>query len=162
MKKIIIKFFDKIILLLLGFSGIAYTSCEYGAVEYGVPHGQYEFKGVITDKETSNPIQNIQVVRQYGDTIYADAEGKFAFPKAGSNFYMGSEFHLKVEDIDGEENGGDFETQEMDIKFTKADQVEKGDGSWYEGKFVKTQNIELKRKDVHIPLYGVPQSTFKP
>ena len=43
MKKSAIKFFDKIILLLLGFSGMFYTSCEYGmpAPEYGMPVPEY-------------------------------------------------------------------------------------------------------------------------
>jgi len=39
--------------------------------------------------------------------------------------------------------------------------VEKGDDNWYDGKFVKTQNIELE-KTYEAPLYGVPSATFKP
>jgi len=148
MNKPLIKFWDKIILLLLGLSSVAYTSCDYGvpASKYGMPHGKYELKGTVTDKETSKPIPNIQVVRQYGDTIYTDVDGKYAYPNPSSNFYIDSEFYIKFEDIDGEENGGEFETKEMDIKFTEADRVEKGDGDWYKGKFAKTVNIELEHK----------------
>ena len=47
MKKPFIKFFDKIILLLLGLSGIVYTGCapDYGVEpvpEYGVPQSAYQ------------------------------------------------------------------------------------------------------------------------
>ena len=153
MKKFIIKSFDKIIVVLLGFLGI-FNSCERPC-EYGVPHGQYEFKGIVTNKETSDPIQNIQVVT-YRDTVYTDNEGKFTFN------VISPPFSLKVEDIDGEENGGDFAMQTIDVKFTKADQVEKGDGKWYEGKFVKTQNIKLEKKGTVHPEYGMPATTFKP
>ena len=172
MKKALVKFFDKIIVLLLGFSGF-FNGCaisdptdEYGSpyAEYGMPHADFVIKGVITDKETSNPIQNIQVIRQiypeYGDTIYTNAEGEYAFEFGNFPPWPENAFHLKIEDIDGEENGGLFNTQEIDVMFTQADQVEKGKG-WYEGKFVKTQDIELDRI-VIAPEYGAPFVTFKP
>ena len=136
MKKAGIKFFDKIIVVLLGFLGMFY-SCRQPC-EYGTPHGEYVLKGVITDKETSKPIQNIQIVRQY---IYTDSEGKF--------MYNGREreLRLKIDDIDGIENGGEFLSKEIEVTFTKADQVEKGDGNWYQGKFAKTINVELEKKE---------------
>jgi putative lipoprotein (rSAM/lipoprotein system) len=140
MSKPVIKFFDKIIIALLGLTGIVYTSCMYGVSEYGVPHGEYELKGTVIDKETSKPIPNIQIVRERWDTIYSDSNGKYVFNGMLSNF------HLTIKDIDGEENGGYFESKEMDVKFTNADQVENGDGHWYTGKFVKTENIELEIK----------------
>jgi len=161
MAKPVIKFFDKIIVILLGFLGI-FSGCiqpKYGMpAEYGTPYGKYEVKGIVTDKETSNPIPNIQVIKNY-DTIHTNAEGKYSFYEDYSYEYE-TTFHLKVEDIDGEENGGYFAPQEMDLTFTKEDQVEKGDGHWYKGKFVKTQNIELERMEA--PEYGVRQTVFKP
>jgi putative lipoprotein (rSAM/lipoprotein system) len=131
MKKQIIKFWDKIIVVLLGILGVLYNSClkMYGMPE--APHTAYNIRGVITDKETSNPIQNIQIIRQinsiYGDTLYTDIDGKYAF------YNISPEFHLKIEDIDGEENGGYFESKEIDVKFA-------------DGEFVKTVNIELETK----------------
>ena len=169
MKKQIIKLWDKIIIVLLGIAGVL-GSCdkpkpEYGAPipEYGIPHAMYELKGVISDKETSNPIQNIQIIRQicseYGDTIYTNTEGKYVFD---SVFSENSTFHLKIEDIDGEENGGEFETQEIEVKFTQADQVEKSEEYLYKGKFAKIQNIELEQKHVFDTLYGIRPAPFKP
>jgi putative lipoprotein (rSAM/lipoprotein system) len=108
---------------------------------YGTPYGEYELNGVISDKETSLPLQNIQVViPQYGDTLYTDSDGKYVL-HSGSH-----EFYLKIEDVDADENGGHFESKEMKIIFTKEDQVKKGDGEWYEGSFVKTENIKLEKK----------------
>jgi len=156
MTKLIIKSFDKVIVVLLGVLGI-FNSCEQPE-KYGMPYACYEFKGVVTDKETSNPIQNIQIVRYgYGDTTYSDIKGQFIF------YNVDTKFHLKIEDIDGEENGGDFESQEIEVKFTQADQVEKGEGKWNKGKFVKTQNIKLEKKNnTTDTLYGMPSAPFKP
>ena len=146
MKKSLIKSFDKIIVILLAMLG-AFTGCNKSVYEpemYGTPYADYDLKGIVIDKETSNPIKNIRVVHQtYYDTTYTDAEGKYAFIYHGN---VVNTFHLKIEDIDGEENDGDFEAREMDVKFTNADQVEEGDGHWYEGKYEKTQNIELEKK----------------
>ena len=155
MKKIIIKSFDKIVILLLGFSGIFY-SCAM----YGTPEADYEIKGIVTDKSNAKPIKNIQIVHQmYRDTTYTDAEGKYAFIYNRNLF---DHLNLIVEDIDGEANGGEFETQEIDVIITQAERVKKGRGAWDWGKYVKTQNIELERKDVVIPMYGTPVAPFKP
>ena len=156
MKKRVIKSFDKIIIVLLAILGV-FNSCRQPD-EYGTPYADYELKGTVTDAETSNPIKNIRVIHQrYRDTIYTNAEGKYAFVYNGDLIEY---LNLKFEDIDGEENGGYFAPQEIAVKFTQADRVEKGKG-WYEGKYVKTQNIELERV-LPAPEYGAPQATFKP
>ena len=159
MKKITVKAFDKIIVSRLALLGI-FSSCDNKTIcEYGTPYAEFEIKGVVTDKATSQSIQGIRVVRQiyqqYGDTLYTDSEGRYSI-KFG--FYDDGR-HLKFEDIDGEENGGYFEAKEIDVTITEADRVKKGDG-WYEGKFVKTQNVQLD--GVVAPEYGVPAATFKP
>jgi hypothetical protein len=59
MKKPIIKLFDKLILLLLGFSPIF-----YGCPKYGEPVATYELKGTVTNKETNRPIKHIQITTQ--------------------------------------------------------------------------------------------------
>ena len=152
MSKSLIKFWDKIIVVLLGFVGlssIVYSCAKYGALEYGTPHAEYEIKGVITNEKTSKPIKHIQVTLQIRpeyriDTLYTNSLGGYNH-KFG-DFPLDSPVRLKFEDIDGEENGGEFETKELDIKFTDADRVEKGDGKWNKGKFLKTVNIELEHK----------------
>jgi putative lipoprotein (rSAM/lipoprotein system) len=146
MKKSLIKIFDKIIIALLAFVGI--TACSDSLVEYGSPHADYEIKGTITNRQNSSPIKNIRVVNQrdtyYNDTVYTDNDGKYYF--SINDYNLVNSVNLKAEDIDGEENGGDFETKEVDITFTNADKIANGSG-WYQGKFSKTQNIELIKKD---------------
>ena len=58
MEKPFIKFFDRIILLLLGMTGIVYSCAKYGE-----PIAEYEVNGVVTDKTNTKPIQGIRVVR---------------------------------------------------------------------------------------------------
>jgi len=143
MKKLNLKFFDKIIVAILGVLGFSITlhSC---LVAYGVPSADYEFKGTVTDKVNSKPIPNIRVIHlDRGDFAFTNAEGKYAFNYKDDLF---DSFHLMVEDIDGEENGGDFESQEIKVEITRADQVKKGKENWDWGKYVKTVNIELEHK----------------
>ena len=143
MKKIFLKIFDKTLIGVLGLVGI--VSCD-SACEYGTPHADYEIKGTILVKDTKEPIKNIRVIHQYklawGDTIYSDEAGKYEFNYQN---YLFDIQKLKFEDIDGVENGGEFETKEIEITFTEADKVKKGDG-WYEGKYSITRDIELEHK----------------
>jgi len=144
MKKSIIKSFDKVILLILGISPILYACPKYGE-----PIATYELKGIVTNKETTRPIKHIQITtdtdRYRKDTLYTDSRGQYNYKFV--DYLWDRPLHLKFEDIDGEENGGEFITQEMDITFTDADLVKKGKGAWDKGTFVKTQNIELERNN---------------
>jgi len=144
MTKSVIKFWDKVIVVLLGIAGV-FSSCNKPKPVYGVEVPEYpslyKLNGIVSDKETSQPIPNIRIVRQYADTIYSDAEGKYI------STGLSPEFYLKAEDIDGEANVGDFATKEIKVKFANDE-------------FVKTQNIELEKK-LPIPAYGVPQAPFK-
>ena len=147
MKKPIIKILDKLIVTILASLGI-FTSCqapEYGdpVCEYGTPEAEYEITGTVKNKENSHPIENIRIIHQnYYDTIYTDADGKYAFIYRGN---LLNNIDLIVEDIDGEDNGGKFESKTVNIKITEDDKVKNGSG-WYEGKYVKTQNIELTKE----------------
>ena len=151
MKKIFLKFFDKALVAVLGLVGI--VSCDginngtnNLVCEYGVPHADYEIIGTILIKDTKEPIKNIRVIHQYnpawGDTIYSDEAGKYEF---NYQEFPLDVHKLKFEDADGLENGGEFETKEIEITFTEADKVKKGDG-WYEGKYSTTRDIELEHK----------------
>jgi putative lipoprotein (rSAM/lipoprotein system) len=155
MKKPIIKLLDKIILLLLGFSGILY-SCY----KYGMPVDEFELSGTITD-QTRTPINNIRIIKQRGfsesgDTLYTNPHGQYAY-----NFWGERYVHLKVEDIDGEANGGEFLPVEFDVQFTDADLVKKGRRSKKPDLYSKTLNITLFRNEM-IPAYGVPVAPFEP
>ena len=151
MAKSVIKFWDKVILLLLGFSGIVYSCARYGMIE-----AEYEIKGTVTDK-TKKPIQNIQVINQYErDTLYTDSDGKFYLKGWGEHV------RLKIEDIDGEANGGEFAPMEIDVEFTDRDLVKRGRNNKTPDKYAKTINIALSKvDDVVQPEYGVRPAPFK-
>ncbi|MDR0798865.1 MAG: radical SAM-associated putative lipoprotein [Dysgonamonadaceae bacterium] len=161
MKNAIIKNFDRLILLLLGILGL--TNCDIDMpVEYGSPTGEYQITGTVTNGETGKPIPQIQIVRSLDpdfdvrpDTLYTNEEGKYIIYMHGLN----TPVNLKFEDIDGEENGGYFQSKTLETAVTKKDQVQKGDGHWYKGKFVKTQNIALDPVR-NTPEYGAPFAPF--
>ena len=150
MKKRIIKSFDKMIVTLLGMLGM-FNSCERGCMVpmYGMYAPEYDIRGVVTDKTNNKPINNIRIIKEViapfelNDTLYTDLQGKYKLVFSS----ISSDVHLKVEDIDDEENGGEFETQEIDIKITDADIVVKsGKCENIQEKFAKTQNIKLEKK----------------
>jgi len=149
MKAKLISRFDKILMAILSIFGM--TSCGYPVAEYGVPYADFEINGTVTDSVTSQPIKNIRVIRQftdnpnYGDTVLTDASGKYKvtftdFPVEHPDFI------LKVEDTDGELNGGNFVTREISAPINSADWIDKENSGWYAGKAVKTVNIKLKPK----------------
>ena len=172
MKKSFFRLFDKMIVTLLGCSGVL-IGCDWinPQFEYGSPHADFELKGTVTDVATAQPIKNIRVVRPHfldfeseyipGDTIYTDEKGQYAFTFGGD--LRGGNYQLKFEDIDGEDNGGLFQTKEIEGQFTQADLVEKGDGRWYDGKFAKTEDVALDPEEYQVePMYGPPTTSFQP
>jgi len=154
MKKTLIKFFDKIILLLLGLSGTFYA-----CYKYGMPVDEYELRGTVTDSSLT-PIRDIRIIdERERDTLYTDATGKFVI----NSWIMGDMVRLKLEDIDGEANGGEFRPTTVNVKFTEKDIVKKAKGNKRGNKFAKNQDIKLYRMDEEITvLYGMPVAPFEP
>jgi putative lipoprotein (rSAM/lipoprotein system) len=154
MKNLFLKHFDKIILALLGCIGFL-TGCSIinpPVAEYGVPSADYIIIGTLTDTTTLEPIRNIKIIRCDSntnsfipfDTIYTDSQGKYqssirAFP------ILDPIFKLKVDDIDGIQNGGDFQSKTVEVVFTSGDWIEIKSGM-YKGKAQKTVDIKLKKK----------------
>lgn len=151
MRKFIIRYFDKIVLSLLAMAGLT-TACERNTLaEYGAPNADFIIKGTVSDSITTHQLKNIRVVRQfrnelpYGDTIYTSTDGKYQFTFNDIPLNP-PHYKIKFEDIDGEQNGGEFITREVDVQIGSSDWVDSGDGDWYDGKAVKTQNIKLNPK----------------
>jgi putative lipoprotein (rSAM/lipoprotein system) len=158
MKKQVIKFWDKIIFLLLGILGV-FSSCNksnsdcgcehYTANMYGVNYTDYVvIRGTVMNKANSKPIPNIRVITKinaaYIDTLYTNSEGYYDFFIQQSGIEKGS--RLKFEDIDGESNGGYFATKEIDIKITKTEKEQQEECRQTGGTFTKIQNIKLETK----------------
>ena len=144
----------RLIYILLGLLG--FTSCEHfiGAVEYGTPNVSFSLKARVVD-EAGVPIQGIEVRTEDGghfeyNTGFSDYLG---YIDARGTFRPGTE-HGKVQfiDIDGEANGGEFETLTVDVN--NATQTEEGSGGWYEGAYAAdlgTVIMKLKEQSEETP-----------
>jgi len=171
MKKPIIKFFDKIILALLGFFGMFTTGCKPEpncstpyfsdqfpyldslVVMYGPLPIDFEIRGKVTHNANSKPIPHIRIISKvsenFEDTVYTNSDGKYEYRYIGFIPQVSDKdgtFYFKVEDIDGENNGGEFVTKEIEVKISDADQVESCGKDWPSIRYEKNQNIKLERK----------------
>lgn len=100
--------------------------------EYGVPYATFEIKGKVVDSE-GNPLEGIEV---YGEDIYEHMRQKAVTAEDGSfllvqpEWFPAGEADICFEDVDGEENGGDFGKKTETVKLT---QTEDGEGHWNDG-----------------------------
>lgn len=129
------------LLTLLGFSSLA--GCE-PALMYGSPSADYEVKGKVLDAD-GDPIKGIKVSvseNQYHSQSTQSLEnGVFKVTIETIPF---DKLKLTAQDIDGAENGGEFEEKTIELDFSKV-KFEGGDG-WYSGKKSLEQNIVLEEK----------------
>ena len=152
MKNRIHHLWEKLASLILGLLGFA--SC--GEIEkileapdmYGQPHADFKALGTVRD-EDGNPIKGIQVtVRQLwsydepaDNKLFTGAEGTYQLIR---EVFDGPEsVTVTFEDVDGEENGGDFASAEVSPEVV---QTEKGDNDWYGGAFEARADVVLKKK----------------
>lgn len=119
----------KILLPMLGVSVV--ISCDdksggssdtcvpmYGAVvaEYGVMLVEYRVTGKVVDKE-DNPIADILVGDDYScNHALTDDDGTFVFESQGVIF---ESVTLNFRDLDGEDNGGQFETKYQQVTLSQ-------------------------------------------
>lgn len=142
---------------LLGFSSCSWLGI--GVCMYGEPHADFKAIGTVKDN-VGNPVEGIQVAikqhRHYentssviydqndwydADTVFTDSSGSYELTR--SVFSEPHNVTVVFEDIDGEENGGEFEKAEANPKVT---QTKKGDKSWYGGAFETRADVVLKKK----------------
>lgn len=136
------------VLAMFGFVTLV-TGCR---VEYGCPHAEFQLKGTVMD-EHNVPINGIRVAVSAEeqnpyyqgagprDTVFTDSEGVYVLKN--DYLYLYNHLHLKFEDMDGSENGGEFETVEMDVP---VHQTATGDGNWDMGEFRSGADVTMKKK----------------
>ena len=129
----------------------------YSCAKYGMAVDEFEINGVVTNR-TNEPIPNIRIIeKQSRDTLYTNSGGKFSLRS-----WEGEYITLKFDDIDGEENGGEFIPREIDIKFTDKDIVKKGNNNKKPDQYLKTIVVVLRGVDEELSIeYGPPFATFK-
>lgn len=146
------------LLSLLGFS-----SCDngiFGGDEpclYGTPTSSYHFKGTVTN-EKGTPVKGIKVVAQEvydGDTTrvdstYTDSNGNYQTADksvfSATGYVKEGRLFVSFEDVDGEDNGGEYETAKAVGSDISVKQIKKGDGSWDAGLYELTADKKLNKK----------------
>lgn len=153
----------KTLLGILGFSFVSACDGEgtspvpmYGVpVEYGSPYAEYFVKGKVTD-DAGKPIKGIAVTGpdKSVDTVFTSADGSY---ELNGDFFPVETIDVKFTDVDDEENGGWFATQE---KHVALEQQKEGQG-WYFGVF-GALGVDVKMHPVEsVAEYGVPYATFE-
>ena len=138
----------RLIYILFALLGFGFASCEeIGKAEYGVPHVSFKLKAHVVD-EAGEPIQGIEVRTEDDEpfeynTGISDYLGNI---DAYGGFWPGAERgQVQFIDIDGEANGGEYETQL--VKLTNVEQLEEGE-SWYHGAYsVDVSTVVMKLKE---------------
>mgnify|MGYP003294337344 CR=1 FL=1 len=148
MKEILLKVI-KCLLPLFGIAAI--DSCDM-KVEYGCPYADFEARGVVTD-EDGNGIQGIRVVISAGypdtayegetitDTLWTNHSGEYV--RGNSQFAYMNSVKLEFEDVDGQENGGEFQKISIEVPVFMA---KEGDGNWYDGAYEAGANVTMTKK----------------
>ena len=117
---------------------------------YGTPTADYKAEGVVTD-EDGNHIKGIQIKAEMksvltGDLdsqiVYSDDSGKYATEK----HYEKKLLTLTVTDIDGEENGGEFEEMTINLQELKPVLDKTDADGWYIGVCNYKVDFKLTKK----------------
>lgn len=143
------KRFIYFLMALLGFGSLA--SCESRSnnmAMYGVPVADYKVSARVVDEE-GNPIKNIKVTVGhdvgYNNNVTHSAEDGTVEHETKIG---GGRPTILFEDVDGEANGGEFESVILEYYRykNKTTQIAEPDG-WYSGKYeVNLGDVEMKLK----------------
>ena len=147
---------DKLTKLILGLLGVAMVDSCLAKAEYGCPYADFEAKGVVTD-EDGNGIHGIRVVISVDhsspaykgeprrDTLWTNHSGEYASvnPFVEHDFAYLNNVQLQFEDVDGQENGGEFQKVTIEVPVFK---VKEGDGNWYNGGYEAGANVTMLKK----------------
>ena len=154
-------------LALLGFAGCSDSNDPIMDL-YGTPSVDYRVLGTVTDTQ-GKPLEGIQVVvknpdvwsfcdengkpveskrdsitgKMIPDTVYTDKDGKFASYKVKA--VSSKSLAVEVQDIDGEANGGEFQSERFFKDELDKKQLKKGSG-FYAGEYEYSKTIKLERK----------------
>lgn len=143
---------SRVMLAALGLS--AATGCP---MMYGSPYYILNVNGTVTD-ENGTPIEGLEVAA--GKFYESDSDGKrYVYLNSRESVLTGKDgkFEIKesysaaaeescaiiVKDVDGEENGGKFAADTVEVKLVK---TKDGDHGWYEGDLSNAGPVEIKLK----------------
>ena len=140
-------------LLAGALSVLGFVGCDgVGEVPdmYGCPIVDFQVKGAVTS-EDGTPLKGIRVITRtswdnnaYGaDTVYTDAKGEFKSRELAS-IAIGKQ-KVYLDDVDGEENGGAFKSDSINLRDMEKKQLNQENG-WYAGKYEYSAKDAVKLK----------------
>lgn len=144
----------RVALGLLGVSVVGSCSAFMTTEEYGCPYADFEAKGVVTD-EDGNGIRGVRVVisAEYPntglppltDTLWSNSNGEYGTEQPYMNweFAYKDSVKLEFEDVDGQENGGEFQKVTIEVPVFK---VKDGDGHWYSGAYEAGADVTMSKE----------------
>ena len=135
---------NSLIALLLGFFGFGCNP----ACMYGVPRGDIDVSGTVTDKEANLPIENIRITIKGSElpnepvfpVTYTETDGRYH----ADNSYNGWPYQqLKIV---AEDTTGVYEADSalVDVEFKET--RESRNDSWDAGQATVIQDFQLKKK----------------
>ena len=148
----------RLIYFLMALLGFGSAGCEpesYGVAEYGVPMVNYQLKTRVVDSE-GNPIKDIEVTvseiedfnNSWAYVLETTTQEDGTLANSRTHGMMGGfKLYIRLTDVDGEENGGEFEELVQSVNVNHLNKIEEGDGNWYRGCYeVKVGDIVLEPK----------------
>ena len=147
----LLKWLCSMVMVAMGFTVCSKDEPEDVYYMYGTPTCDYKISGIVKDRKYK-AIPGINVVLQKSNngvkedfmTLTTDKDGKFS-----TEYYNTEDVdiaYVKFTDVDGDENGGEFEDKTISAWGMFRTQVEEGDGSWYSGKIDLYDEILLNLK----------------
>ena len=139
------------VISLLGFSACSIIGNQ--TEMYGTPTSDYKANGCVTD-EDGKPIKGIEVkvlltdwrqesATANGGVVYSRMDGTFETIKYNDDERL---YSLTITDVDGAENGGEFETKVIDLTKMKPNLDNTNAKGWYRGVYVYNVEIQLTKK----------------
>ena len=129
----------------MGFGMAGCDGIDRAAPEYGCPYVNFNLKARVVD-EAGEPIPGIEVRLNNDWGKLAESDNLGEIDALGSTF-PGNQYEIVFKDVDGAENGGEFETLVLDIT-DKVEQTAEGEGSWYAGDYkAELGDVTLTRKE---------------
>ena len=133
----------RLIYFLLSLLGFTAQSCDGvgnpfddPVAMYGCPYANFTLSARVVTEE-GEPIKDI-ILRNSNENsilnvnVSSDENGNILIIDSIFLPSLVEKIEVVFEDVDGEANGGEFATVEMDIS-DKVEQVAEGDGGWYFG-----------------------------
>lgn len=144
-----LKFFDKLLMALLGLFPFL-SACDEPRTLYGTPSATYVVKGRITDETTNAPLKNIRVMLHENDdipyyrkdTVYTNELGTYNLTFEGYSM-DNITIHLKAEDVDGEANGGLFQPRVDSVAVTESNWDKSDAEGWNIGTATVVKDFKL-------------------